>query len=268
LPVIGSLPRTYFRSAEAGFPPTGWGTKTNRSLGIPALVATALTRSSNLSVITGAVGIPSFSAVMQCPATAGEQLLQCPMAITMTPFRPFISAHNFGSSSAYPPLFCRNSVFTPGYFSEKALCISLRKTSPFINRTSTKYTVFPVNVPIREAMGTNGMEGGIPCGFSTVTLFPISCERLSVIVFPSRIGLHVKGERPGSLYLEIYSWNKPLSRSKDPSPQGGASKLNSKIKTEIPKQVRDDKKEKNQIFISSFIPVHRTGFSGVRLIKV
>jgi len=171
---------------------------------MPALLATALTRSSNLLVTTGAVGIPSFSAVMQCPATAGEQLLQCPMAMTMTPPRSFISAHNVGSSSAYPPLFCRNSVFTPGYLSEKALCISFSKTSPFINRTSTKYTVLSVNVPKREAMGTSGIEGGFPSGFSTVTLFPMSLERLADTDSPSRMTSQTKSERltpPGQVQV-------------------------------------------------------------------
>jgi hypothetical protein len=37
-----------------------------------------------------------------------------------------------------------------------------------------------------------------------------------------------------------------LLRSKEPRPQGGALKPYSKTKNEIPKQVRDDKKERNR----------------------
>jgi hypothetical protein len=40
------------------------------------------------------------------------------------------------------------------------------------------------------------------------------------------------------------------AENKDPRPQGGALKPDSKTKTEIPKQVRDDKKEKNQVCMS------------------
>jgi hypothetical protein len=69
--------------------------------------------------------------------------------------------------------------------------------------------------------------------------------------------------------------------SKEPRPQGGALKH----KTEIPKQVRDDKKTRTKpschaelvsasdlFFLLTadalFIPVHRTGFSGAILIKI
>jgi hypothetical protein len=72
--------------------------------------------------------------------------------------------------------------------------------------------------------------------------------------------------------------------SKEPRPQGGALNQNSKAKTEIPKQVRDDKKrDPNHLVMlnlfqhlecfflpsadASFIPVHRMGFSDALLIK-
>jgi hypothetical protein len=41
-----------------------------------------------------------------------------------------------------------------------------------------------------------------------------------------------------------------LLRSKEPRPQGGALKPYSKTKNEIPEQVRDDKKERNQVYTS------------------
>ena len=63
----------------------------------------------------GTAGIPIFSKVMQCTATAGAQVLQWPMAMTMKPRLFLISAHNCGSSSVYPPFFCLNTVLTSGY---------------------------------------------------------------------------------------------------------------------------------------------------------
>ncbi len=73
-------------------------------------------------------------------------------------------------------------------------------------------------------------------------------------------------------------------KSKEPRPQGGALKPKIQNQTEIPNQVRDDKKrEPNPVVMlnlfqhlvcffllsadASFIPVHRTGFSGAILIK-
>jgi hypothetical protein len=76
-----------------------------------------------------------------------------------------------------------------------------------------------------------------------------------------------------------------MKKSKEPRPQGGALNQNSKAKTEIPKQVRDDKKrDPNHLVMlnlfqhlecfflpsadASFIPVHRMGFSDALLIKM
>jgi hypothetical protein len=85
-----------------------------------------------------------------------------------------------------------------------------------------------------------------------------------------KIDDHYKGSFGYIPVLETgYAFKKsstPTPLSKKLRPQGGALKPYSKTKNEIPKQVRDDKKERNQVYTSPFIPVHRTGFSGVSLI--
>ena len=100
---------------------------------------------------------------------------------------------------------------------------------------------------------------------------PVGCKKLFESLYRIRVG-----------DFRIIYWID--DKSKEPRLQGGALKPILKPKTEIPKQVRDDKKTRTKLschaelvsasdlfFLlsadASFIPVHRKGFSDAILIN-